>query len=526
MMKKSFYLLLLPFIFFFHLIVNYTVMDRSEVARIYDEDNRISAGFSYSRLFFYKPHLSLSEKLKPVFLLDSRQAHPHFYEVVESFFWGIAQEFRMPDEDIVILSTNMFFFLILLLSVYGIGSLLFDNMTGLLSSLLVSIFPLVFGHARIAMLDYPLMCMVALSFYLLIKTDWFSSLFYSVLFGLSCGLSQLTKEAAVFFLFAPFIYYVVHSYSGNQNRRALLNSAIAFFVFIVVAGSVYLQISNFHAYGTYLGKSSLPFPAIARNYFNEFYKMTGFFVFVLSLPIMLSSLINFKKRDKLLFLWFIVPVLLFSVSPNRNIRFLLPVAPAFALILVHELFAGAFSRTIRYTYLSAFMCVSVMQYTLYNAGVLCPATVPEDTCIDTGQLSVRRDKNLSVVPGLLECFKKETAGLARDRTIISMFNIGEINCTLNRKLLFAQIPLHVLCPMQADEIEIRRSNRWKYPEEILCADYIMHKSGYRYGLGARLTSDIEDVIIKGFDKYKAYYRVIAVVKSNDGTSVVVYKKND
>jgi hypothetical protein len=210
-LMKTKHILVLSFIFLCHVAANAWVLSKSQVAHIYDESGRI---WNSADIFFLSQSCpNMLQMAADITLLDMGQAHPRFFEMVEAISWKMLGGVAEDKVTWMILITNSIFLWILIASVYGIGSILYERNVGLLAAFLTPLFPLVFGHSRMAMLDYPLMCMVSLSFYLLLKTDNFSSLFYSCLFGIVFGLSELTKEAAFIFVVIPLGFYFFQAYS-------------------------------------------------------------------------------------------------------------------------------------------------------------------------------------------------------------------------------------------------------------------------------------------------------------------------
>lgn len=188
------YALALLLVFLLHVAANYWVLSNSQPAHIYDESGRIKNGAEIC--FLVEAHTPKFELAGSLLELDGGQAHPRLFEVVEAMSWKLLGGVDEKKIEQMIWIANSFFLWILLMSIYGIGSILYDKNVGLLAAFLTPLFSMVFGHSRMALLDYPLMCMVSLSFFLLLKTNGFSSLFYSCLFGVAFGLSELTKETA------------------------------------------------------------------------------------------------------------------------------------------------------------------------------------------------------------------------------------------------------------------------------------------------------------------------------------------
>ena len=358
----------------------------------------------------------------------------------------------------------------------------------------------------------------------MIKTKGFSWLFYSILFGIACGLAQLTKETAILFLFIPLIYYFLRSYSSDKKKTVVFNFIIALLAFFIVSGSVYFQKANFLAFHTYLLKmeTHTAYPFYYLKYFRQ---ITGPIVFILGLPLLLNYFVNFRKRENLILIWFLAPIALFSISPNCSMRFLLPITPALALILVREIFASEFSKVVKNTLITCFICLALIQYALYNTGFLNKTTTKDaHTLLEIGILSVKRTPYQNAVSELFEIFKKEAVGINSCKSTMCLLEIREIYYPLNRRLLLAQLPFNLICPTETDETDARSASFGKTPEQILSADYLLVTTQYKHISHGPLVTKIRDVLQEGFDRYKDSYRRIAQVKAQDGSIVYVYKK--
>ena len=121
-------------------------------------------------------------------------------------------------EDIAVL-VNFIFLSILVLSIYGLGSQIYNKNVGLLSAFFVAMFPLIFGMTRQFYLDFPLTAMVTLAIYLLIRTENFTNNKYSYLFGLSLGLGMLTKWTFLIFITGPLLYVFYRSGCINDLKK-------------------------------------------------------------------------------------------------------------------------------------------------------------------------------------------------------------------------------------------------------------------------------------------------------------------
>ena len=239
-MRKSAPSFIIFSLILFHGINNYIWLQKNLIPPFWDESKHLIVTLKY--LDSIRASFNILEAL---WRIDS--IYPPFFNVISlpiGLVWGSSlKELAM---------TNIIFLFILLFSVYKIGELFFDKNTGLLASFMVSMFPMVFGVSRMFLLDFSVTAMVALSIYLLIKTEYFSNRKDSIFFGISIGLGMLTKETFFIFLLGPLLYilYKVITLKPNIERhRMIVNFMISFAI-----------------------GSALALPFYLRNIFNYFFK--------------------------------------------------------------------------------------------------------------------------------------------------------------------------------------------------------------------------------------------------------------
>jgi hypothetical protein len=525
--KKNNHLWGLLAIFLFHLVVNYQILHQSQIPRINDEGGRISYGFSFFHRFLSKPHVQVPALFKNVLQLSSSQYHPHLFDILEAVCFKLLASWNVIDIDSMVFFANSFLLAVLLISVYTIGSIVYDKGIGLLSATLVSFFPLVFGHSRVAMLDYPLMCTVALSMALLVATRKFDSIFYSILAGIAFSVAQLTKESAVLFIMPPFVMYGITSYVRGNKNKVLVHSAITLALFCFISGAVYLRKENLGAFATYPLKIAICNAPEHLYYIKDFVKYVGPFILIVSAPLLLSYLVYIKKREWFLSAWIFIPLILFSLSPNKTPRFILPVFPAYALIVIGEIAHARWFRPFRRAMVFCIVLVAFAQYYLLNTGVLTfKYSLPSK---DTGVLAVYKDKYACARDGILGIIKKELKqgphGMAKSpRYINCLFDIPEIYWPLNLQMQLQNAPYRFNCYTEKDEADIKRDHleHVKWGELILSSDYIIDKNGDR-GI-PEFVRFINDAQRKVFEENKRLYEMIGTVPVYDGSLLFVYKK--
>ncbi|MHB9154081.1 MAG: ArnT family glycosyltransferase [Endomicrobiales bacterium] len=263
----------------------------------------------------------------------------------------------------MVLLTNSFYLLPLILFSYLLGKELKDDLTGLCMALLVLLYPLTYFGFITFCSDFALMGIQVMCLYLLIKSRFFEKTGWSVLFGIGAGIGMMVKDP-----FGAFIIGPVSVGAANVVYRLVkkkFTPAGNFLLFTIV---FLLVISP------YYGDPSIvkfvlnrPLSEPDPNPWYSFWKLrlytVGLIDSQLSLPFFLAvlpgilpflRLKNRKIRWSVLS-WIIVPNLILIFMPHwSSVRYLLPVQPAFALITA--LWLG---KMVRNTEGKAFFCLLV-----------------------------------------------------------------------------------------------------------------------------------------------------------------------
>ena len=94
---------------------------------------------------------------------------------------------------IVAVMSNMVFVIVLVISIYKLGSLMFNRNVGLLAGVVILSFPIILRHSLIYYLDLPLTALVSVSTYVVIRSRCFKDTKLSGVSGFLFGLGMLTK---------------------------------------------------------------------------------------------------------------------------------------------------------------------------------------------------------------------------------------------------------------------------------------------------------------------------------------------
>ena len=123
----------------------------------------------------------------------------------------------------------LFFGIIFLLAMFGIGYELGGNFGGISVMALAAASPHVLDYSRSYFLDFPQTALTALALYLLLKTDFFRDRKYSMLFGVVTAFAMLTKWSTAFFLIIPVLWFLI------PNIFRSFKSFKAFLIYLVPA---------------------------------------------------------------------------------------------------------------------------------------------------------------------------------------------------------------------------------------------------------------------------------------------------
>jgi 4-amino-4-deoxy-L-arabinose transferase-like glycosyltransferase len=278
----------------------------------------------------------------PVQWLDTYTYYPPLTSWVADAFYAVFG----TGTPIAVLS-NVVFLAILAWSTYGIGKLLWSRRVGLLSTILVLATPVIVSNFKEFMLDAPLTAMVALSLYLLIRSQGFSRRGPSLFLGLVCGLGLLTKWTFPVFIALPLAAAGVTAAVNAARTRSpavLVNIAGAAVIAFAVCGLWYLHNwSQLHQDLTYyagpaaIAKGSPPVGSLSSLGFY-FWTLMNYHLFLLPFLLFVVGLVFvFARREAAA--RNLYPVLLIigtygisSLLRNKDVRYTLPMLPAVAVV--------------------------------------------------------------------------------------------------------------------------------------------------------------------------------------------------
>ncbi len=251
----------------------------------------------------------------------------------------------------LILCVTLVFFLLAIIFLYvDVKKLTGNSSIAFKTAFVFSFFPQVFEQSRVFHLDMPLIALLLIAIYFLLKSNGFTRKTYAVLFGITFAFIQLTKWYGFIYLTVPFIYYM-YIYLDFVKRRYLdvsINVALNLFVVALIALPWYLfNYSKLIEYTAIFSQAELDDPIGFFNLNNLlYYPMVILSHQIFLVPFILLVLAvartayrcKSKPENAFFLLTLFFPIIVFTAIGNKNLRYVMPLTPLFAYMIVD--FAG------------------------------------------------------------------------------------------------------------------------------------------------------------------------------------------
>lgn len=140
--------------------------------------------------------------------------------------------------------TNMVFMAVLIGSMYWLGRVLHSRTAGVLASVLVCSYPLVFIAAREFMIETALLSLTATSVVALLLSDRFTQRSGAVLFGIAAGLALLAKFTFVIFIAGPLVFELGRLAWDTARGTISRDQAKQAMVWAVIGGVLALSLAS------------------------------------------------------------------------------------------------------------------------------------------------------------------------------------------------------------------------------------------------------------------------------------------
>lgn len=333
-LKTNMVKLVLAIIILFYIINNYLWLKFNLPTSIYLSNNS----------FFYFEHMIKFYDRFDLGIISMIESFFSYYKDIASVYHlsGALIAFIFKKSFLAIcLLNNLIYFVIALFSIYKIGQKIANKGTGLMSALVFSLYPAIFGLSRLYVVEFAVMSIVSFSIWCLLESEAFSNRKYSILFGLGVGWGMMVKYSFLMFIIGPLIYILISTliYAKHSFKIRFLNLVFAGLLSSLIMGSQYFDLEMIREYLRKPFYLATPSPWYAFENFRVYtiglieYQLSLFF-FIIFLVAFFYFCLNYRKNQATIFLlWIFLPWLAFTVAPHpKSTEYVVSYLPAIALI--------------------------------------------------------------------------------------------------------------------------------------------------------------------------------------------------
>jgi MFS family permease len=263
-------------------------------------------------------------------------------------------------------------------AVYLLGRRLAGSTEGVVAAVVFGCAPFVVFSALRFQLDLPLAAMVALALFVVLQTDGFTRLGWSLAAGVVFGLGMLTKPPFAAYIIVPVLLVAA---SSQRRRRGAAYAALA----ILVGAALSVPWYGPRLFGLLPQITARSFKQAAESGHPDPLTATALLFYPTWLTPQLGALavllllvglgVAVVRRHWIAIAALLAPFVLFSLLQNKNLRYTLPVLPMAAVFagMAFGLLAGRRARTVGALILALVCAVQVSSTAL---GVPKGVTVP------------------------------------------------------------------------------------------------------------------------------------------------------
>jgi hypothetical protein len=285
-----------------------------------------AAGFNSDETVYMGQGAALADEpaLEPYFPLF--RAHPLLFQA------GLSAGFRLGLPDGFGRLAAVAIGLATVLLAFETGRLLYGRRAGLAAALLLALMPYHVVVTRQVLLDGPMTLGATATLYLVARYALTGRGAWLYATGGALGLTVLTKETAIVLVGAVYAFLALSP--GLKVRARDLAGALGVTALVVAPYPLALWLSG----RTGTGESFLTWQLLRRpNHDQDFYAVTvpevvGPAVIAAALLGLVLLWRRRSWRETLLLAWILVPLLFFQLWPVKGYQYLLPAAPAVALL--------------------------------------------------------------------------------------------------------------------------------------------------------------------------------------------------
>jgi hypothetical protein len=265
---------------------------------------------------------------------------------------GAALVYRLVPSDAASAQSVVLAFLGLgMAAVYLLGRRVAGSTEGVVAAVIFGCAPFVVFSALRFQLDLPLAAMVALALFVVLQTDGFTRLGWSLAAGVVFGLGMLTKPPFAAYVVVPVLLVAA---SSDRRRRGAAYAALA----ILVGAALSVPWYGPRLFGLLPQITARSFKQAAESGHPDPLTATALLFYptwltpelgTLAVLLLLVGLgVAVVRRQWIAIATLLAPSILFSLLQNKNLRYMLPVLPIAAVFagMAFGLLPGRQARTI------------------------------------------------------------------------------------------------------------------------------------------------------------------------------------
>ncbi|ASJ08341.1 hypothetical protein A3L11_03480 [Thermococcus siculi] len=256
--------------------------------------------------------------------------------------------------EIGILTENALSIALLLVALYKLSEY-FGIKTSIVATFVTLTSPIIMDQSITFMIDIPLTAVVAMEWYLLLKSEGFTDRRYTLLSALFFGLGILAKWTFIFFVIVPLLYELaialhIEYHDGEIRIRPTLNILKDILIFsgvvVLVSGWWYIPniglvirsiLQNSKISGAIEGDPPIFSIKSALYYFftaiNFYLNPVIIGLFLASLGLLLIKIRKVSSYTKLVIGQLVFVYIVFTLTRNKDPRFLMPIIPFLGMII-------------------------------------------------------------------------------------------------------------------------------------------------------------------------------------------------
>jgi len=244
--------------------------------------------------------------------------------------------YRLAPSDLAAAQSVILAFLGLgMAAVYLLGRRVGGGIEGVVAAVVFGCAPFVVFSALRFQLDLPLAAMVAVALVVILLTEGFTRLGWSLVAGLVFGAGMLTKPPFAAYVIVPVLLVAA---SSGRRRRAAVYAALA----ILVGAAISVPWYGPRLFGFVPQIAARSFKQAAESGHPDPLTATALLFYptwlapelgVLAVVLLLFGLgVAALRRQWIVLAAFLAPFLLFELLQNKNLRYTLPIMPAAAVL--------------------------------------------------------------------------------------------------------------------------------------------------------------------------------------------------